>query len=430
MEFLSPQDFFERIPELGKINLELCVTCKGTQLKCGMKSCPILKAFEIKPKATERIETISFGKTIHGPSPQVFVGSGNYPSVFAGPTSLLFPDQLDPRKVADPKQWINLSLDEIIEMRYSTAQNLKQVKQIQNLSEPHVSAMQEVALASNVVEIEGELERTIKTTATFDPITQPFGPRTEIRKFAVTTNPKIPKKVDMVLNDDLPATIQLHELHQAGFDVYYLQNVFSTGLFGTKNRQKIVPTRWSITAIDDSLGRAKIRKLKDMPSVNEILVFQGGILGNYFTIALFPGSWKFENFEVWAANSIYTLGTKGFLSVDSEGFDVQTQYKGRSKYASQAGGYYAARLAVLEYLMKNNRQATVLSIREITPEYTIPAGVWVVREAARSAMKNPPLKFQSKDELKDWLEINIQRPLIDITQKSKILGQQSLLEFL
>ncbi len=430
MGFSSPEEFFERVPELSKINLELCVSCKGTQLKCGMKSCPIIKAFEIKPKASEKIETISFGKVIHGPSPQVFVGSHNYPQLFAGPSSLLFPDELDPRKVADPKQWIGLSLDEIIEMRYSTAQNLKQITSVTHLNERHISAMQEVALASNIVEIEGELVKTLKTTPTFDPIAQPFGPRTEIQRFELTTNPKIPRKVDTIIDEDLPATIQLHELKKAGFDVYYLQNVFSTGLFGQNDRKKIVPTRWSITAIDDTLGRQMMRQLEETPSINEISVYQGGILGNYFTIILFPDKWKFENFEAWAPNSIYTLGTRGFLSVDAEGFNVHTRYNGRSTYAGQAGGYYAARLAILEYLNKIGKQATVLSIREITPEYIVPAGVWVVREAARLAMKQPPLKFETTDELIHWLNGHIRSPLQEIISKSNIMGQTSLLDFL
>lgn len=431
MGFSSPEEFFARIPELSKINLELCVSCKGTQLKCGMSACPIIKAFEIKPKANAKIETISFGKFIHGPSPQIFVGSGNYPNVFAGPSSLLFPDDLDPKKVANPKEWVGLSLDEIIEMRYSTAQNLRQVKAVPNeIKSPHIESMQEVALASNVVEIEGVLKRTLKTSVTLDPITQPFGPRTEIEQFQLTTNPKIPRKVDSVLHDDLPATLQLHELQKAGYDVYYLQNVFASGLFGKEANKKIVPTRWTITAIDDSLGKEFIREIKDFPSINDLFVFAGGILGNYFTIVLLPGLWTFENFEAWAPNSIYTLGTKGFLSVDAEGFNAITRYKGRSTYPSQAGGYYAARLAVLEYLHRIKRQATVISIREITPEYTIPAGVWVVREAARNAMAQNPTKLASKADLLDYLKRKLRRPVSDIITKSKLLGQLSLLDFL
>ena len=55
-----------------------------------------------------------------------------------------------------------------------------------------------------------------------------------------------------------------------------------------------------------------------------------------------------------------------------------------------AGAYFAAKLAVSEYLLKNKIQAGVLIFREIRPEYAIPVGVWQVREGIREAMKLKP----------------------------------------
>ncbi|MCL4406837.1 hypothetical protein M1139_01955 [Candidatus Parvarchaeota archaeon] len=51
-----------------------------------------------------------------------------------------------------------------------------------------------------------------------------------------------------------------------------------------------------------------------------------------------------------------------------------------------AGAYYAIRLAVLEKLREMKSQFSVLCIREITPEYFAPLGVWVVREGARKVL--------------------------------------------
>ena len=56
-----------------------------------------------------------------------------------------------------------------------------------------------------------------------------------------------------------------------------------------------------------------------------------------------------------------------------------------------AGAYFAAKLAVAEYLFKNQIQAGVMILREIRPEYAIPVGVWQVREGIREAMKNKPV---------------------------------------
>jgi hypothetical protein len=40
------------------------------------------------------------------------------------------------------------------------------------------------------------------------------------------------------------------------------------------------------------------------------------------------------------------------------------------------------------------RQARVLVYREITPEYKIPLGVWLIRETVRDAMKKKPVLFE------------------------------------
>jgi hypothetical protein len=71
-------------------------------------------------------------------------------------------------------------------------------------------------------------------------------------------------------------------------------------------------------------------------------------------------------------------------------------YSGRTKYASEvAGGYYAGRLGVLEHLERMKRQAAALIVREITPDYWCPVGVWQVREGIRAAMNTTPARFDS-----------------------------------
>ncbi|MCW4049595.1 MAG: hypothetical protein NWE89_07635 [Candidatus Bathyarchaeota archaeon] len=103
-------------------------------------------------------------------------------------------------------------------------------------------------------------------------------------------------------------------------------------------------------------------------------------------------------------------------------------YKGRSKYASMGGCYYAGKLAVLEHLEKVQRQAKVFIFREAYPDYILPVGVWQVRENVRNAMKQEAHRFETLDEaigrvlsrlsipLERWLEAG---PLLrhTLTQK-------------
>jgi len=74
-------------------------------------------------------------------------------------------------------------------------------------------------------------------------------------------------------------------------------------------------------------------------------------------------------------------------------------FSGRKNYAfNTAGGYYATRLPILEYLNMIKRQASVLVVRLETPSYWAALGVWVCRESIRKALTKE-IKFDSREEL-------------------------------
>jgi hypothetical protein len=153
----------------------------------------------------------------------------------------------------------------------------------------------------------------------------------------------------------------------------------------------MVPTRWSITAVDDTLGKRLISEIKNY-STHDCAVFFGGFLGNYYVAILLPEMWSYELFETYAGKSTWH---------QSEDIDTMTDYEpyeGRKEYAfNTSGGYYAARLPVLEYLKSKRRQSSILLLRFITGEYYAPLGVWVVREAVRKTMDSKPMIFDSRE---------------------------------
>jgi hypothetical protein len=51
----------------------------------------------------------------------------------------------------------------------------------------------------------------------------------------------------------------------------------------------------------------------------------------------------------------------------------------------------------------------VLALRFITGEYSVPLGVWVVREACRKAMEAKPITFSDKDLLINYAEIFVKK---------------------
>ena len=80
-------------------------------------------------------------------------------------------------------------------------------------------------------------------------------------------------------------------------------------------------------------------------------------------------------------------------------------YEGRKKYVEQtAGGFYACRLSILERLNQLRRQASVIALRFITDDYSIPLGVFVVREAVRKTLDEKPLEFGSRELMLKYVE--------------------------
>ncbi len=80
-------------------------------------------------------------------------------------------------------------------------------------------------------------------------------------------------------------------------------------------------------------------------------------------------------------------------------------FEGRTQYADNiTGAYYAARLAVTEYLLKIGRSAGVMVFREVHPGYDIPLGVWNIRENVRAALRTQPYMSESLEGL--WPQIN------------------------
>ena len=102
-------------------------------------------------------------------------------------------------------------------------------------------------------------------------------------------------------------------------------------------------------------------------------------------------------------------------------------YEGRKYYASNtAGGYYTVRLAALEKLNQMKKQGSVLALRFITGDYTLPLGVWVTREAARKSMQSKPIEFSSKELMLGYANKLVKKKFsFDL---DNILGNSTLLK--
>lgn len=217
----------------------------------------------------------------------------------------------------------------------------------------------------------------------------PTGPNAKLQKIDVTSNAKIPTRVQRAFDDtDLLSTPAMTDLFDRGYDENYLSRMLSVGTFGLEQNRKLVPTRWSITATDDMLGKHVLEEVKEQ-QIGDYQAYFGSYLGNYYLMLFFPDPFSYELFEMSVrAGRQGNWEGKGNWSTDYE------TVQGRKNYATEtAGGYYTVRLAISEKMLENKRQGSCLALRFITDEYTLPLGVWVTREAARNSLKSKPLKF-------------------------------------
>ncbi|MFC1769373.1 hypothetical protein ACFLZX_06450 [Nanoarchaeota archaeon] len=326
----------------------------------------------------------------------VFVGRHNYPNINVG--ILAPPTPSEDNWLTDaPEHWSNndFSIAQITELRYSLINN----KYKSNILDARKSSKllevsQELAMANKPAALDISLNEIPEFKINQSDMALPMGPSASLKNLELVENPSVNQKIERIVYDtDLKAVDGIKILYEKGISENSLSKVLSVGSLGLKKDRKLVPTRFSITAVDDAIGKELINQVKDHP-LDTYLTYFGSYLGNYYLILFFPDVWSYELFEM------YVPGFKP----DSYVTDAES-YQGRKTYADQtAGGYYTVRLATLEKLNKMKNQASVLALRFITDKYEVPLGVWVTREAARKTLKSKPIEFSSKELMLDYVK--------------------------
>jgi hypothetical protein len=324
--------------------------------------------------------------SISGTSPpSVFVGSYNYPKVFVGP--MVPPVHGNTELLDNPEKWKGKTLEEIINFRLKLVRGIQQIP-IEQTEGRYMENLQEVTMSSKPTDLDLIFNKKISSNISVDGESAPFGPIGEIKsaKFSGSTSTKPIEKI--FYDKDMKAQDAVLKLYNSGIEISKIQKCFSIGMMGQK--RKLVPTKWSITATDDIISKSIVNEILENNLIDTSKVFSYEHLGNIFSVILFPHRWIFEMVEAWYSNGILGFGSD---NEDARGINHPPHI---------AGAYFAAKLAVSEYLLKNKIQAGVLIFREIRPEYAIPVGVWQVREGIREAMKQKP---QIITKFNDALEI-------------------------
>jgi hypothetical protein len=388
------------------------VVCKGSRRLCGKDRCPII----VKDNYYLKSVPLMSSEEISGASPpSVFIGRIGYPNVDAGP--LVPPVEGDTSMFDLPELWFGKSMDEIVAFRSMLIRG-KQRVHVQKFNEAGkiIQGTRELALAIKPVDVELSLTKKPHGSIFLSDEIQPFGPSAPIRDLKIS-NTTWDQQIEKAYSDtDLKAVPAVLELYRKGVFETKIQRALSVGAFGIEKNRRLVPTRWSITAVDDIISKNLMNQVRQSPEINEYRVYESQYLDNIFEVLMIPREWNYEAIEAWYPGTVWNPdGKQTVMFGDWEGHD------GRTTYAEIGGCYYAARLAVCELLVKERRQATVIVLREAHPGYIMPVGVWQVRENVKNAMRQKPLTFNTLNEALERIATQFTIPLQSWIRESHLV---------
>lgn len=402
-----------------------CALCRGVKFLCGKARCPVLVRYHSYKKIQEQVHSLQLA----GASPpSVFVGRIGYPKVAIGP--MIPPVKGDTSLIDTPELWLDKSIDEIVSFRSQLIRG-KYIIDIYDVESSNkiVEFTRELALSKNSVYAEALFSKKPQGNISFYDEIQPHGPSAPIR-FLDITNPKFEQHIEKAYYDtDLKARNALIDIYRAGVPLSNIQRAFSVGAFGEKQKRKFVPTRWSITAVDSTLGLELLKKTKQQPLINEYRLYYLNQFDNRWIILCTPTEWQYELIEAWYPNTTWNPYGRSISIFNSYEF-----YEGRTTYAEIGGCYYAARLAVNELLEKERRQAGAVIFREAHPGYIMPIGVWNVRESVRRALSMQYKKYDTLHEalhrVSTIMDIPLSRWIHNSAVLKNLLYQKRLEDFL
>jgi hypothetical protein len=394
-----------------RINPSLCAKCKGYKKLCGLPYCPLIERYKWQLKSIHLIKN----RDLEAPTPpSILVGEHGYPRVNIYFTTA--PGSSSPSLHDDPVTWARkkFSLRRIIALRSQTVSGLVKAKTMDpwELYEKEISL---AAVSYKPVTAEILLEKQPKPSIVFDGTVKPVGPSSPAKKIVIEENPRIPRPIEKIMVDDLKSGEAVFYLYNEGVDIYTIIKAFTLGMTGQLRERRIVPTRWGITAVDTIIANSLLRKIRTYPLIDNVAVYHGNYIGNYYTIILLPQPYRAEWIEIWYPETPWVQGSRdpAIVKVYEDRIGV---------FDKMDGGFLAARTAVAEKLYNTKRQAAVLIIREVFPSYYAPVGNWQIRETVKNILVNPPVNKPSNfEELKATLANLIKYPIDLIVRDSKLL---------
>ena len=363
----------------------------------------------------KRITTATMGqarevdRNLEGSSPpSVFIGSWNYPRVYAGP--LIAPVHGECGIMDSPESWIPgcLSQEDILSFRLGLVRG-KRMQEVTDTGTPFVEKLQEIALSAGSIQSEATFQDRPRGCS-FGEEHTPFGPSGNLESFEAESGRWEPRLERCYQDTDLLAADGIMELHESGVPFTSIQKALSVGALGSGERRRLVPTRWAITACDTTIADRLLAGVRKNPVIDAVRVHQFTSLHNHYAVILLPTAWTYE----WTEAFLHILGNEEVVFSDYEG------ERGKKGYSTVGGCYYSCKMAVLEGLERERRQAGAIILREAYAGY-VPLGVFNVRENVRNAMHQKPLEFEDMRAALGYISTRLELPVKSFIRQSDLL---------
>ena len=371
------------------IKPEICYRCKTFKKLCGLDHCPIVEKLKIVIKTRHNIKVNDY---VQGSTPpSIVVGEFGYPNISIYYN--IIPNVLNENAkfYEDPENWwFKLNLQDIVKLRCSLVTNTIRNIDVYDFEKLYEKEISIAGVSEKPVNSEIYVEKILNDKLVLDLRLLPLSFQI-LGELKITSNPKVHTKLDKLIWDDVKAEIAVRELYKSGIDVYTIQKAFSLGLLGIKRNRKLVPTRWSITAVDKILSNYLRNEIKKFNEIDKFEIYEIEYLSNRFIVFLIPDEVRIEWIEVWYPRNEVNKFVYLECGEDWKG-NVETM----------DGGFEAARMGILEALYKRGVKARVFIVRQILPSYYIGVGNWHIRESMRRIfILRPIIKTEKFNEILD-----------------------------
>lgn len=355
--------------------------------------------------------SVKLKKDLEGSSPpSVFIGRHGYPRVQAGPMLAL--EKGDTSIMDSPESWIpsKKTQEDIISYRMGLIRGKKKVR-IDSLDDPLVEKIREISMSRSSIESEINFNKS-PVGVSFSEDRPAHGPTGDIESFHMDNTRWDPDLEKVFYDTDLRANQAVIDLHRKGVPFSSIQKAFSTGTMGNGKKRRLVPTRWSITAADSIIGDGLLNEVRYFEPIDTFRLYEFRSLHNYYSVILTPTPWQYE----WMEAFLKIRGNEEMLFSDHE------LLTGKKEYSQVGGCFYSCRMAVLEALARESKQAGAIILREAYRGY-VPLGVFNVRENVRNAMKTSYTEFHDMKEILKHISQTLHLPLSRYESQSSILKE-------